>query len=199
MSAKLTEQILGYAATLPEGTPINAKALLHLGNRAAIDQVLSRLARSGKLFRVQRGVFALPVQTKFGLRAPSVPALVQHLAETTGETIAPGEAAAANKVGLTTQVPVRPVYLTSGRTRRLQVGAQTVELRHAPQWKLVFPNEPAGTAIRALTWLRKTGQEGMRNSVVETLPPNEKQKLFEARGRLPEWLAEELSEFVARG
>jgi hypothetical protein len=34
----LAKQVLGHAAGLPEGTPLVAKALLHLRNRAAIDQ-----------------------------------------------------------------------------------------------------------------------------------------------------------------
>jgi len=36
-----------------------------------------------------------------------------------GETIAPHGAAAANRLGLTTQVPMRTTYLTSGRSRPL--------------------------------------------------------------------------------
>ena len=39
---RLTEQILSHAEGLPEGAPISAKGLLHLGNRAAVDQALSR-------------------------------------------------------------------------------------------------------------------------------------------------------------
>ena len=37
----LAKQILEHAAGLPEGTPLAAKELLHLGGRAAVDQVLS--------------------------------------------------------------------------------------------------------------------------------------------------------------
>ena len=39
------EQIMDYAASLPEGGLLHPKALLHLGSRAAIDQALSRLAK----------------------------------------------------------------------------------------------------------------------------------------------------------
>ena len=40
---RLSEQIIQQAAALPEGTPLAAKGLLHLGSRAAVDQALSRL------------------------------------------------------------------------------------------------------------------------------------------------------------
>ena len=50
---RLTEQILAHAQGLPEGTLIAAKSLLHLGNRAAIDQALSRLAKRGQFMRAR--------------------------------------------------------------------------------------------------------------------------------------------------
>lgn len=36
----LAKQILEHATGAPEGTPLVAKELLHLGSRAAVDQVL---------------------------------------------------------------------------------------------------------------------------------------------------------------
>ena len=44
---RLSEQIIQQAAALPEGTPLAAKGLLHLGSRAAVDQALSRLTERG--------------------------------------------------------------------------------------------------------------------------------------------------------
>ncbi len=61
---------------------------------------------------------------------------VEALAAQRGEVIVSSGAAAANSLGLTTQVPVRTVYLTSGRTRKMSLGKQIVELRHAPRWQL---------------------------------------------------------------
>jgi len=93
--------------------------LLHLGNRAAVDQALSRLAEREQLIRAGRGVYLLPVTSRFGTRAPSVEQAVEALASQRGEVIVSSGAAAANSLGLTTQVPVRSVYLTSGRTRKM--------------------------------------------------------------------------------
>lgn len=70
-----------------------------------------------------------------------------------GEVIASNGAAAANAVGLTTQAPIRSVYLTTGRSRTLNLGKQTVELHHAPSWQLVLADRAAGEAVRALAWL----------------------------------------------
>jgi len=53
--SRLSEQILTYVERQSEGAPISAKSLLHLGNRAAVDQALSRLAERGQLIRAGRG------------------------------------------------------------------------------------------------------------------------------------------------
>ena len=116
---RLTESILRDARNLPEGVLLTAKGLLHLGSRAAIDQALSRLARRGELLRVGRGLYVLPIESRFGDRAPSPHKTVEALAAQRGERIASGGAVAANALGLTTQVPLTPEYLTSGPSRTL--------------------------------------------------------------------------------
>jgi hypothetical protein len=95
----LSKEVLAHAAGLTEGLPLVAKELLHLGNRAAVDQVLSRLVQRGSLLRAGRGVYVRPVESRFGVRAPSTAALVEGLAKQRGETIALHGAAAANALG----------------------------------------------------------------------------------------------------
>ena len=195
----LANQVLEHAAGLPEGTPLVAKELMHMGNRAAVDQTLSRLARHGALLRAGRGIYVLPVKSRFGSRAPSATKLVEGLATQHGETIVPHGASAANALGLTTQVPMREVYLTSGSSRRLKLGAQTIELRHAPVWQLIFPGRAAGDVVRALAWLgpEKAG-EALR-LLRAKLPEAEINEVTSARARLPTWMAQEVSTLVSHG
>jgi len=195
----LVMRILKRAAELPEGAPLYAKAFLHLGNRAVVDQVLSRLVRRGLLLRASRGLYLRPIETRFGRRPPSVPTVLAAVAGSTGETIAPHGAAAANTLGLTTQVPVREVYLTSGPSRRLALGKQTVELRHAPRWQLSLAGRPAGDAIRALAWLGPEQGRRVVPKLGKVLAPAALRELAESRGRLPTWMAEQLSPLVQHG
>ena len=185
----LTEQILAYAETLPEGTPLAAKSLLHLGSRAGVDQALSRLAERGHLIRAGRGVYLRPVKSRFGARAPSVEKAVEALAVQRGEVIVPNGAAAANALGLTTQVPVRSVYLTSGRSRTMTLGKQLVELRHAPRWQLALADRPSGQAVRALAWLGPEKAESALKALKRKLPPSAFGELVAAAPQFPTWLA----------
>ncbi|KLK91884.1 hypothetical protein AA309_17415 [Microvirga vignae] len=191
---RLTSRILEEARRLPEGAVLTAKALLHLSSRAAVDQALSRLARRGQLLRAGRGLYVLPVESRFGVRAPSVEKVVEAVAAQRGETIAPNGAAAANALGLSTQVPVRRVYLTSGPSRTLHLGRQTVELKHAPQWQLVLPGRPAGQAVRALAWLGPAKVYETMRRLKRTLPVTEWEALTGVGARLPTWLAEPVSQ-----
>jgi Family of unknown function (DUF6088) len=146
--SRLNQAILDAALSQPEGGLLAPRAFLHLGSRAAVDQAFSRLVRSGQLLRVGRGAYALPVQGKFGPRAPSTQATVQGLSALSGEAIVPSGAAEANALGLTTQVPVREVFVTSGRSRTLQLGARQVELRHAPAWQVQWGPSQVGRVVR---------------------------------------------------
>ena len=195
----LAKQVLEHAAALAEGTPLVAKELLHLGARTAVDQVLSRLLRRGALLRAGRGVYVLPIESRFGTRAPSVVKMVEGLANQRGETIVSHGAAAANALGLTTQVPMRAIYLTSGPSRRLKLGVQTVEFRHAPVWQLIFPGRAAGEVVRALAWLgpEKAG-EAIRKLRAK-LPPSELKEVASVRSRLPTWMALEISALLTHG
>jgi len=190
---RLTEEILEHSRTVPEGALLTAKGLLHLGQRAAVDQALARLARRGKLLRAGRGLYVRPVESRFGARAPTTEKVVAGLAELRGETVASHGAAAANALGLTSQVPVRSIYLTTGPSRMLRLGGQTAELRHAPAWQLVLAGRSAGDALRALAWLGPVNAPGALVALRRTLPSPEFQALARAAPLLPTWLAQLVS------
>ena len=192
----LAKQVLEHASRLSEGAPLVAKELLHLGNRAAVDQVLSRLVKRGTLLKAGHGVYVRPVESKFGARAPSTVSLIEGLATQRGETIVSHGATAANSLGLTTQVPMRAIYLTSGRSRQLKLGAQKIELRHAPGWQLILPGRIAGDVVRALAWLGPEKAAAAIRMLSAKLRPPELNEVAAARARLPTWMAQEVSALV---
>lgn len=129
----LPETILRRARSLSEGGVMSPKEFLHLGSRAAVDQAFSRLAREDKLLRVARGTYVAPVVSRFGSRAPAPEKVVRSLAKRSGEIVVPHGANSANALGLTQQVPIKEVYLTSGRTRKLKLGKGEILVKHAPR------------------------------------------------------------------
>lgn len=195
----LPERIMEHAEAMPEATPICPADLLHLGKRSAVNQALSRLARSDRLMRIYQGVYMRPIQTRFGIRAPSIQESLKQLSKLWGETIVPNGGAAANWLGLTTQNPIRSVYLTSGRDRRLYFGRHPVDLRNAPRWQLAAPHTTAGVVIRALAWLGPDEIEKSLDTVLPTLSKEDLEELAVARATMPNWIEEPLGERLAHG
>jgi hypothetical protein len=193
----VAEKILAHAEALPEGAGFCAKELLHLGERAAVDQALARLERSGSISRISRGLYLKLKRGKYGPRTPQPDTVVAALAHATGETIAEHGAAAANALGLTTQHPLKPIYLTSGPSRELRIGGQMVELRHARDWELILPKEAAGAALRALAWAGREHVASLVEGLRRTLPQVERERLMSVRARLPTWLAQEVSRLAS--
>ncbi|MBO9331652.1 hypothetical protein A6B37_20555 [Achromobacter sp. HZ01] len=195
----LPETILRHAQSLPEGGVLSPKEFLHLGSRPAVDQAFSRLTKAGKLLRVARGLYATPVAGRFGSRAPAPEKVVQALADQSGEIVVPHGASAANALGLTQQVPIREVYLTSGRTRKLRLGRSEVLVKHAPRWMLALGARPAGAAVRALAWIGPMHAGESVVSLHRTLPDGEWQLLASARATLPGWMAKAIGQEAVRG
>jgi predicted transcriptional regulator of viral defense system len=76
---ELADQIAEQINALPEGRYLTAKGLLHMGNRPAVDQALSRLTRSGRILRLSRGLYVQPVKSQFGSRPPSASKTLEAL------------------------------------------------------------------------------------------------------------------------
>jgi hypothetical protein len=200
MQQTVAEKIMNEAKTLPEGASISAKEFMHLGSRAAVDQALKRLKESKELMSLSRGVYVRPVQTRFGTRAPAAEKVIERFAATRAETIVPHGAAAANSLGLTTQVPTKLVYLTSGKSRSLTLGAQVVEMKHAPQWMLLPLHPAAGEAVRALAWIGEHRAAEALTTLKNKLPQSTVDELIALRPALPGWMSKSISRtFVAHG
>ena len=192
----LSDQIMEYAEALPEGALVCANALLHLGSRPAIYQALSRLTRQDKLMRIHQGVYVKTIETRFGRCGPRIGKVIEELSKLWGETIVYSAGSSANFLGLTTQVPMREVYFTSGPNRQLHFGALKVELRHAPRWQLVGENRPVGVLIRALTFLHPDETEEALAKVLPRFSETDIAELVAARAILPERIVRSLNVFV---
>ena len=195
----LSDQIMEYAEALPEGSPLCPNDFLHLGSRPAVYQALSRLTRQDRLMRIFQGVYVKTIETRFGICGPRIEKVIEALSKLWGETIVPSGGGAANFLGLTTQVPMRLSFLTSGPSRQLRFRALEVELRHAPRWQLAGENRLAGILIRALTFLHPDEAEEALGKVRPRLSEADIAELVAARAILPQWIAEPLGSFVNHG
>ena len=197
--AALSAQILEEAGRRPEGYLLAAKEFLALGKRAAVDQALRRLVRRGELVKITRGRYALPVRSRFGTRPPAPELVMAHLQDELGEPLVSSGVAAANALGLTTQMPVQQSFLSRTRSRkRYCFGEQEITLQQAPRWQFLLADRPAGQAIRALAWLGPDQACAALPRLRSALPAEEWDALLAARAKLPTWIVEVLNQHEAQ-
>lgn len=190
--SSLSEEILRRAQCLPEGSLLSAGDLLHLGSRRAVNQALARLAKDENLLRVARGLYVAPIVSRFGRRFPAAKMVIRSFAEATREVIVVHGARSANALGLTRQMPVRQIFLTSGRSRILHLGKTEIVIKHAPKWQMVLGDSFAGEAIRALVWMGPLHSHESAAKLKKLLPASEWQVLQSTRFLLPAWIAEQI-------
>lgn len=121
------------------------------GSQAAIKMALSRAVCSGHIRRLAQGIYFVPViDPVLGELTPSPEAVAEQLAEREKVRIRPAGAFALHKLGLTTQVPTRLVYLTDGHPRKLKIGKASVEFKATTPKKMSLSGKISGPLILAL-------------------------------------------------
>lgn len=135
-----------------DGAVVTPKDFLDLASRDAVDQALARLVRNGTLNRVGRGLYHL-ARTNKSLGIPVPPdadKVADALGRQTGSAVAASPAVTANRLGLSTQIPAKPVYLTSGRSRIVKVGSRTFRLKHTSPRKMPKTDSKVGRVLQAI-------------------------------------------------
>ena len=178
---------------LPKGKPFTTARFLKHGNRGTVDRTLSRLVGAGEIQRLAHGVFVRPRTSRFvGNVLPDIHEAVKAIARKNGETVQIHGAEAARRFGLSTQVPMAPVFHTSASTRTVRVAGVTVRLVHtSSRRRLQLAGEPTGAALSALWYLGKNNVNPETVATIATaLGPAEFEKLRSAA--MPAWMAKAL-------
>ncbi len=160
-------KILRAVRDLGHGAVVTPGHLVDVGARQAVDTALSRLVAAGKMRRVARGLYDIPRQSRhIGPLWPSVESVVKAVAERDGVRVQPTGAYAANRLGLSTQVPMRIVFLTDGPEREVRLDKLTITFRHTTPRNMATAGRLSGLVIQALRWL---GRKNVGADVVRTL------------------------------
>ncbi len=163
-----------------------------LGSRSAIDLALMRYKVKGTIRKLARGLYDYPrMDPVLGAMPPSIDDIARALAGRDATKIQPSGAHAANLLGLTTQVPMKVVYLTDGRSRTVQVGNRQIVLQHREPKSLATAGKISGLVIQALKYL---GREHIDDQVIEQLDrrlgKKEREQLLKDIRHAPEWIAQ---------
>lgn len=143
---------------LPKGQPFCISRFAELGTRGAVSKAVARLVGRGELERVHRGVYMRPKSSRYVARVrPSALDVVRLIARQNRQALQIHGANAVRQFGLSTQMPLIPIYYTSGSSRSLFLGKAEVRLIHAEPMVMQHAGTEVGMAISALFYLGKDG------------------------------------------
>jgi hypothetical protein len=176
----------------PAGSVHTSRDFLDLGSRAAVDQALSRLVRDGNVARIGRALYHVPrVNPRLGIAVPpDADEIANALARQTGSRVLPSGAAAANRLGLSTQVPAKAVYLTDGRSRHWRSGKLDIQFKHVTPNHFKVRHPDSALVFAALRYLGKDNVGDRTLKVLRsTLTPGQRRGLRDDARHAPRWVA----------
>ncbi len=164
------------------------------GTDAAIRKSLSRLAQKGKLRRIAQGIYYIPkTDPLLGELYPSAEEVARKVAEKERVHIHPTGIYAMNKLGLSTQVPMKLVYLTDGVQRLLTIGKVKVKFKATTRKKLSLKGEISRLVILALEEMDTTqidfaSEKKLRELLRNEDPKKLKHDLSLATGKVHDYI-----------
>ena len=172
------------------GWIFSPRHFLDLGSRKAVDLALIRLVNRGDIRRLGRGIYDYPkIHPQLGILSPSIDSVAKLIATKNNSQLKITGAEATNALGLSTQVPARIVYLTDGPSRKITIGKQIIEMRHASPKVMATAGKASGTVIQALHYIgRENVGANVMSKIKETLSDEDKKVLKKDVDAAPDWM-----------
>ena len=185
-------QLLGRIIAKRRGWVFTPADFLDLGSRTAVGLALMRHARAGTIRQLARGLYDYPNQHKdFGTLPPSDDRIANALKGRDDTRIQVSGANAANMLGISTQVPVRTIFLTEGLARKVKIGKREIVLKKTSARQMATAGRVSGTVIQALRWIgRRYVDDRMIAGLRRRLSAADKQQLLKDVRYAPAWIAD---------
>ena len=170
-----------------------------IGNKNAIRQTLFRLCNENFLIRLSAGIFLYPKTDKYiGVIYPSIEEIAKEIAKREKARLMPTGVYALNALGLSTQIPMRVVFLTDGTPRIINIeGKASIKFKKTIPKYLALRGKIMTLVIFAL---KEIGQKQISDehlSKIKNALEKEKKEHIEHDIKLaPEWIANILLKLI---
>ena len=148
----LQSKILDRIKSNHEDWVFTSKDFEDLGDRFYISQILFGLDRDSHIKEITYDIYYTPRMSRFGEVPASLENIIEALQRLDGIIISRGGHRYQNVLGLSTQLVVRPVFLTSGKSQKIRTedGRLLLELVRASDEEMPWLDKPGGPVVLAL-------------------------------------------------
>lgn len=140
------------------------------GSSGNIRLTLFRLENEGKLERIAHGIYLKPKRDPLlGIIYPTIDEIAKQIAKRDKARIAPTGVLALYLLGLTTQTPLKTVYLTDGSQREIKIGNRTIQFKKTVPKSFAIKDELLHLIVQAF---KEIGQKEITGDFLNQIKPS---------------------------
>lgn len=162
-----------------------------LGNYEAVRKSLQRLTKNNSIKRIAKGIYFLPKKHKrLGIIYPHAEQIAKAIAKRDKARIIATGSTALNLLNLSTQIPLKVVFLTDGSARNIKVGNQTIQFKKTNPKNLSIEHRLTNLIIQALKEIgeKKVTQE-QTDKIQKIIDQSKERKLvYQHLKNAPVWI-----------
>jgi hypothetical protein len=190
---RIRDQIHKRITDAGPGYVFTRKDFQDISSSGSIGQILSRMVKDGIIRQIGRGIFDFPNTNASlgGQLSPDIDMVAKAVARKFRWSILPYGNLAANRLGLSQQVPAQITYLSDGPTKELNIGNRIIYFKHARPKEIYADSVISGLVVQTL---KHFGKDRVDDKIVthlnQSLSRNEKNELLENIHYSTEWIYE---------
>lgn len=193
------DQIEQRIKELKRGSIIFTEDFQEYGSPGAVKVALHRMVKKGLLHTIARGIYTKPKFSKLLNQnvLPSAEQVATAIAERDKARLLPTGVYAQNVLGLSTQVPLKLVYLTDGSPRKINIGNRTIQFKKTTPKNLALTGEISKLVVQALKEIGKDKATDQELRKITALLKKENIKdLKHDIALAPQWIAEIMAQVL---
>lgn len=200
MQNSLTQHIRNTITNQKPGFVFTHVDFSSIGHEATVERILSRLFETGEIRRIRRGLYYKRELSRWGEVPPAHSAILNALSRMMRTKFLPDGANALYQLGLTTQIPMKQIYLTEKQIGDIVIGKSKIEFRKVSEKKLSGRGKRAGVYLSAIEYLGKEEafDESLQFKIARTLNEKEIIELKSASKNRSAWVKEAVEHIIAK-
>ena len=156
-------------------------------------KILSRMVKDDVIRRIGRGIFDFPnINPALGGQlSPDIDQAAKAIARKFRWSILPYGNLAANRLGLSQQIPAKLTYLSDGPTKQIKIDNSVIYFKHARPKEMYADSLVSGLVVQALRYF---GKDRVSDEIIahlkRKLSRNEKKEVLKNIHYSTEWIYE---------